>query len=226
MAKGDHLIVRRGWYTHHAIDLGDGYVVQYGRGLSDGVTASVHVTSGERFSKGRPIEVRSSLTSFEADEIALRALNCVGEQEYHILWNNCEHFVNWCRTGKRESPQVDWFIENASDVVSKVVVSVVTTGAAKLAVKASAKLSSKAASRAATTPWLIAADGAQLIAESTASALGRDKNEAKRTGQAVGVGASAGIGALAGGPVGAAVAVGMWAAGEVLNLALPVKARK
>ena len=220
MAKGDHLIVRRGWYTHHAIDIGDGYVVQYGRGISDGVTASVHVTSGERFSKGRPIEVHSSLTSYDEDEIALRALNCIGEQEYHILWNNCEHFVNWCRTGKRESPQVDWFIENASDVVSKVVVSVVTTGAAKLAVKASAKLSSKAASRAATTPWLIAADAAQLIAESTASALGRDKNEARRTGQAVGAGASAGIGALTAGPVGAAIAVGIWAMGEVVGKTL------
>ena len=225
MAKGDHLIVRRGWYTHHAIDLGDGYVVQYGRGLSDGVTASVHITSGARFSKGRSIEVHSSLTSYDEDEIALRALHCVGEQKYHILWNNCEHFVNWCRTGKRESPQVDWFIENASDVVSKVVVSVVTTGAAKLAVKASAKLSSKAASRAATTPWLIAADAAQLIAESTASALGRDKNEARRTGQAVGAGASAGIGALTAGPVGAAVAVGMWAAGEIIGYALPAKAK-
>ena len=220
MAKGDHLIVRRGWYTHHAIDLGDGYVVQYGRGLSDGVTASVHITSGARFSKGRPIEVHSSLTSYDEDEIALRALNCVGEQEYHVLWNNCEHFVNWCRTGKRESPQVDWFIENASDVVSKVVVSVVTTGAAKLAVKASAKLSTKAASRAATTPWLIAADAAQLIAESTASALGRDKNEARRTGQAVGAGASAGIGALTAGPAGAAIAVGIWAMGEVVGKTL------
>ena len=212
MAKGDHLIVRRGWYTHHAIDLGDGYVVQYGRGISDGVTASVHITSGERFSKGCSIEIHASATSFHADEIALRALNCVGEQEYHILWNNCEHFVNWCRTGTRESQQVDWFIENA--------------GAAKLAVNASAKLSSKVASRAATTPWLIAADAAQLIAESTASALGREKNEAKRTGQAVGAGTSAGIGALTGGPVGAAVAVGVWAAGEVLNFALPAKARK
>ena len=225
MAKGDHLIVRRGWYTHHAIDIGDGYVVHYGRGLSDGVTASVHVTSGERFSKGRPIEVHSSLTSYDEDEIALRALHCVGEQKYHILWNNCEHFVNWCRTGKRESPQVDWFIENASDVVSKVVVSVVTTGAARLAVKASAKLSTKAASRAATTPWLIAADAAQLIAESTASALGRDKNEARRTGQAVGAGASAGIGALTAGPVGAAIAVGIWAMGEVGGKALSSRER-
>ena len=226
MAKGDHLIVQRGWYTHHAIDLGDGYVVQYGRGVSDGASASVQVSSYERFAKGRAIEVRESASSYDADEIALRALSCIGEQEYHILWNNCEHFVNWCRTGKRESQQAERFIENTSEVVSKVVAGAVTTWAARLAVTVSSKLSTKAASRAATTPWLLAADGAQLIAEKAASAVGQDKHEAKRTGQAVGAGTSASIGALAGGPVGAAVAVGMWAVGEAVGKALASKERQ
>ena len=220
MAKGDHLIVQRGWYSHHAVDLGDGYVVQYGRGVSDGASASVQVSSSERFAKGRPIEILESPTLYDADEIALRALSCVGEQEYHVLWNNCEHFVNWCRRGKRESQQVDRLMEMASEVVTKAVVGAITTGTAKLAIKASSKLSTKAASRAATTPWLLAADGAQVIAEATASALGRDQDEAKRTGQAVGVGASAGIGAIAGGPIGSAVAVGLWAAGEAIEKAL------
>ena len=220
MAKGDHLSVRRGWYTHHAIDLGDGYVVQYGRGVSAGARAAVHACPYERFSKGRRIERVASPVSYDADEVALRALGCVGERGYHILWNNCEHFVTWCRNGKRESHQADRFIQTASEIVSKVAVGLVATGAARLALKASSKLSTKAASRVPTTPWLLAADGAQLIAQATASALGRDKNEAKRTGRAVGAGTSAGIGALTGGPVGAAVAVGLWAVGEAAGRAL------
>ena len=61
MARGDHLSVQRGWYTHHAIDLGDGYVVQYGRGVSDGASAAVQVSSYETFSKGRPMEVVAPL---------------------------------------------------------------------------------------------------------------------------------------------------------------------
>ncbi len=219
MARGDHLSVQRGWYTHHAIDLGDGYVVQYGRGVSDGASAAVQVSSYETFSKGRPMEVVASPASYEAHEVALRALSCVGEQGYHILWNNCEHFVNWCRSGKRQSQQADHFMQTASEVVAKVVVGLVATGAAKLALKASSKLSTKVAGRAATTPWLIAADGAQLIAEATACALGRDKNAAQRTGQAVGAGTSAGIGVLTGGPFGAVLAVGMWAVGEAVGKA-------
>ena len=226
MARGDHLSVRRGWYTHHAIDLGDGYVVQYGRGVSDGVNATVQVSSYETFSKGRPLEVVDSPASYAAHEIALRALSCIGEQDYHLLWNNCEHFVSWCRSGHRQSQQVDHFMQTASEVVTKVAAGLVVTGAARLALKASSTLSTKAASRVATTPWLLAVDAAQLLAESTASALGREKNAAKRTGQAVGAGASAGIGALTAGPVGAALAVGLWAAGEAVGKALSSGARR
>ena len=223
MARGDHLSVRRGWYTHHAIDLGDGYVVQYGRGVSDGVRATVQVSSYETFSKGRPIEVVASPALYEAQEIALRALRCLGERDYHILWNNCEHFVTWCRSGKRESRQVDRFVQTArtvSDVATKVAVGLAVTGATRLALTASSKLSTRAAGRAATTPWLLAADAAQMIVESTARSLGREKKEAQRAGQAVGAGASAGIGALTGGPAGAAVAVGLWAVGEAVGKAL------
>ena len=226
MARGDHLSVRRGWYTHHAIDLGDGYVVQYGRGVSDGVNATVQVSSYETFSKGRPLEVVASPASYAAHEIALRALSCIGEQNYHLLWNNCEHFVSWCRSGHRQSQQVDHFMQTASEVVTKVAAGLVVTGAARLALKASSTLSTKAASRVATTPWLLAVDAAQLLAESTASALGREKNVAKRTGQAVGAGTSAGIGALTAGPVGAALAVGLWAAGEAVGKALSSGARR
>ena len=32
MAKGDHLTVSCGTYQHHAIDMGDGRVIQYGGG--------------------------------------------------------------------------------------------------------------------------------------------------------------------------------------------------
>ena len=225
MARGDHLSVRRGWYTHHAIDLGDGYVVQYGRGVSDGVGATVQVSSYETFSKGRPIETVASPALYEAHEIVLRALSCLGERDYHILWNNCEHFVTWCRSGKRESQQTDRFMQTASEVATKVAASLVATGAARLALKASSKFSTKAAGRVATTPWLIAADAAQLLAESTASALGREKDVAKRTGQAVGAGASAGIGALTAGPAGAALAVGLWAVGEAVGTALSSRER-
>ena len=33
----------------------------------------------------------------------------LGEQDYNLLFNNCEHFANWCKTGRHRSSQVeDW----------------------------------------------------------------------------------------------------------------------
>jgi hypothetical protein len=35
-----------------------------------------------------------------------RALGRVGEDAYHVLINNCEHFAHWAATGEKRSPQV------------------------------------------------------------------------------------------------------------------------
>jgi hypothetical protein len=33
----------------------------------------------------------------------------LGEQNYNLLFNNCEHFAHWCKTGRHRSNQVeDW----------------------------------------------------------------------------------------------------------------------
>jgi hypothetical protein len=33
----------------------------------------------------------------------------LGEQDYNLLFNNCEHFAHWCKTGRHRSTQVeDW----------------------------------------------------------------------------------------------------------------------
>jgi hypothetical protein len=33
----------------------------------------------------------------------------IGEQRYNLLFNNCEHFAHWCKTGRHRSAQVeDW----------------------------------------------------------------------------------------------------------------------
>jgi len=31
----------------------------------------------------------------------------LGEHDYHLLVNNCEHFVLWCIEGRHDSPQVN-----------------------------------------------------------------------------------------------------------------------
>ena len=44
---------------------------------------------------------------FKPDEIVENARSRIGEGGYHILYNNCEHFVNQCAFGEKVSSQVD-----------------------------------------------------------------------------------------------------------------------
>lgn len=59
------------------------------------------------FSKGKPIGVRYYAQADAPETVLKRALSRLGERDYHLVFNNCEHFVTWCKTGKHQSSQVD-----------------------------------------------------------------------------------------------------------------------
>jgi hypothetical protein len=40
-------------------------------------------------------------------EVVRRARSRLGEDRYHVLTNNCEHFCEWCVHGQNRSYQVD-----------------------------------------------------------------------------------------------------------------------
>ena len=46
---------------------------------------------------------------YKADYTVLRARKRLGEKEYNILDQNCEHFSSWCKTGSPKSSQVSVF---------------------------------------------------------------------------------------------------------------------
>ena len=43
---------------------------------------------------------------YNAQERVKRARSRLGEDEYNVVFNNCEHFVNWCFDGFGSSAQV------------------------------------------------------------------------------------------------------------------------
>ena len=45
-------------------------------------------------------------TIYSGEETVERARSCLSEEEYSLIWNNCEHFARWCKVGKREASQV------------------------------------------------------------------------------------------------------------------------
>jgi hypothetical protein len=109
MARGDQIYVMRplvgmdGVYEHHGIDCGDGTVIHYSKA---GEMATVTRTSYEAFSWGKPVFVKPYSTSYVPDVVIDRAESRLGEQQYNLLSNNCEHFANWCKTGRSESDQL------------------------------------------------------------------------------------------------------------------------
>uniref|UniRef100_A0A4W6FVD4 Lecithin retinol acyltransferase n=1 Tax=Lates calcarifer TaxID=8187 RepID=A0A4W6FVD4_LATCA len=125
----DHLLeVPRTLFTHFGIYLGDNRVAHLipdilpvltadSRQIQEMVTNTrIRVDSVEDFAYGAGIllnamdrAVRRSPLSGE--EVARRAERLVGTVSYSLLWNNCEHFVTYCRYGTAQSLQTDKFCE-------------------------------------------------------------------------------------------------------------------
>jgi hypothetical protein len=104
---GTHLVTDRTGYTHHGIYVGDGRVVHYA-GLANGLEGGpVEEVSLEQFANGERVFASAhSSRSFSAAEIVARARSRLGENLYNLFRNNCEHFSQWCVTGRRRSWQV------------------------------------------------------------------------------------------------------------------------
>jgi len=49
-------------------------------------------------------------------ETVKRARQKLGEEEYNLVTNNCEHFALWCKTGLHESHQVNEVIEMITNI--------------------------------------------------------------------------------------------------------------
>lgn len=109
MARGDQIYVLRplmgmdGVYEHHGIDCGDGTVIHYSKASSEPRIAR---TPYEVFSWSKSVFVKRYTTSYVPDVAVARAESRLGEQQYNLLTNNCEHFATWCKTGRNESLQL------------------------------------------------------------------------------------------------------------------------
>ena len=109
MAAADHLQVPRqhGLFHHHGIDLGDGTVAHYLEGRE------ILRSSTDDFSQGQPLTVIAHADASPTRVTLQRAMSRIGEQNYNLLFNNCEHFATWCKTGRHRSGQIDSALERA-----------------------------------------------------------------------------------------------------------------
>ncbi|XP_020747250.2 lecithin retinol acyltransferase isoform X3 [Odocoileus virginianus] len=141
--RGDVLEVPRTHLTHYGIYLGDNRVAHMmpdillalteDRGLTQKVVsnkrlilgvicrvASIRVDTVEDFAYGAEILVNHLDRSLKKkallnEEVAQRAEKLLGITPYSLLWNNCEHFVTYCRFGIAISPQADKDISKCTE---------------------------------------------------------------------------------------------------------------
>jgi hypothetical protein len=105
---GAHLITPRLGYTHHGVYVGDGSVIHYSAFACRWHRGPVEKVSLSRFAHGHSVWFRPpARDSLQCDEIVRRAHSRIGENQYRVLSNNCEHFSEWCVRGVHYSPQVD-----------------------------------------------------------------------------------------------------------------------
>ncbi|KAM6147957.1 lecithin retinol acyltransferase-like [Erethizon dorsatum] len=143
--RGDVLEVPRTHLTHYGIYLGNNRVahlmpdillalttdekrtqkVVSNKRLLLGVivkVASIRVDTVEDFAYGADVLVNHLDESLQKkallnEEVAQRAEERLGLCPYSLLWNNCEHFVTYCRYGTAVSPQADKFCEYVKIII-------------------------------------------------------------------------------------------------------------
>ncbi|MDX2244029.1 MAG: lecithin retinol acyltransferase family protein [Leptolyngbyaceae cyanobacterium bins.302] len=118
LSKGDHIRVWRGGYYHHGIYCGDSSVIHYGGGKGD---STIQRESLEAFALEKTIEIASYSKYFSASEVIERAESRLGEGKYNLVFNNCEHFANWCKIGQARSGQVDVVFHTVGKMITPLI---------------------------------------------------------------------------------------------------------
>lgn len=101
-----HLVTPRKFkaltFTHHCIYIGGGRVIHYSGFSQTMASGPVAETALYDFAMGNPVQVLhypKGSVRFTPEEIIRRARSRMGEDQYDLLRNNCEHFAEWCCTG-------------------------------------------------------------------------------------------------------------------------------
>ncbi|CDQ80599.1 lecithin retinol acyltransferase-like isoform X1 [Oncorhynchus mykiss] len=146
LQRGDLLEVPRTLFTHFGIYLGDNKVAHLIPDIMPVLTndkmiikkvitnkrlimgclykcATVRVDTLDDFVYGSNILVNhmdrkcKAQQPFPNEEVAERAEQLVGAIPYSLLWNNCEHFVTYCRYGSAKSQQTEMFCEFLKSII-------------------------------------------------------------------------------------------------------------
>lgn len=100
----------------------DGTVIHFTGEPGSKRHAAIARSPMEEFLRGGAGKVRRYGARDSADAAIDRAESQLGTTGYHLVVNNCEHFVTWCCTGRKVSQQVRGATSLTASVVPGVMV--------------------------------------------------------------------------------------------------------
>lgn len=119
LTRGDHIKVSRNWfYDHHGIFESRNSVINFCDPNLENKTSTIFNMlkrkkgkimrhSLERFLDGKQLLVaKYQGKTLHPEETIKKARAHIGDENYSILFNNCEHFATYCKTGEKKSRQV------------------------------------------------------------------------------------------------------------------------
>jgi hypothetical protein len=107
LSLGAHLKSSRRGYTHHGIYVGNGRVIHYAGWANNQATGPIEETDLNSFTQGNGYSVVAHDHADSPEVIVARARQRLGETDYSVTSNNCEHFCNSCVNGDHHSRQID-----------------------------------------------------------------------------------------------------------------------
>lgn len=109
---GDLICSDHGLYKHFGIYINEDCVIHYDGKIDDKFLRKMCIrkTNMDRFLAGNESFKICNLKNNSIDpcEVVKRANSRLGEQNFNLVLNNCEHFGHWCKTGVSKSNQVDF----------------------------------------------------------------------------------------------------------------------
>jgi hypothetical protein len=108
---GDVIYAQRNNYQHYGIYAGKSRVIHFVGEKGDWwANVMVRETSLEKFAKGDPVFLcrfpKTDKSHYSRYATLRRAKSKLGTTGFNLVFNNCEHFARWCKTGWRDSLQV------------------------------------------------------------------------------------------------------------------------
>jgi hypothetical protein len=129
LKPGDHLVTSRYGYAHHGIFVGiddpneieSGKCVIHYSGLADSLkTGPIEKVSLGEFCGTSSYKVQHhDYLVHTREEAVQRAYKRLGESDYNLVLNNCEHFVNWCIENVGTSRQVNGVVKTGAKAFAK-----------------------------------------------------------------------------------------------------------